>query len=181
MNYFKTTFLISIVLISISCKRDPDDPTDPIDVNEEELITTVRLNFENTASSNQFSASWTDKDGDGGDNPTIDSIYLDTNASYQVSIEFLDESSDEVEDITEEVQEEGVEHIVCLESSSSEIQIERTDSDGTYEIGLESKWTISNAANGSLTISLKHQPDVKDGTCNPGETDVEVIFPFAIN
>jgi hypothetical protein len=29
-----------------------------------------------------------------------------------------------------------------------------------------------------LRIALKHQPKSKDGTCDPGETDVDVTFPL---
>jgi hypothetical protein len=45
-----------------------------------------------------------------------------------------------------------------------------------YEVGLQSQWTTGNAENGTTQIVLKHQPDVKDGTCAPGETDIDVTF-----
>ena len=32
-----------------------------------------------------------------------------------------------------------------------------------------------------LTIELKHQPGVKDGTYAPGETDIQVAFKLKVN
>jgi hypothetical protein len=176
MNYLKNTILVSLILISISCKRDKDDPTDPIDINEEEVITSVVLHFKDTDNGNQFSVEWKDLDGPGGNAPVIDSIILDTNSIYEVSLQFLDESKNPITDITEEIKKENTEHLVCFEATNSLVAIQRTDSDGQFEIGLSSKWTSEKSGNGSVNIYLKHQPDVKDGTCTPGETDVEVAF-----
>lgn len=172
--------LISSIVFNISCKRDNDDPENPHEHNEEELITTVQLLFTDVSGST-INVTWKDVDGPGGTDPVIDSILLDTNSTYNVSIEFLDESGEETVDVTHEVEEEAGEHLICFETSTNLVAIERTDSDGKHEIGLSSKWTTTTASDGSVTISLKHQPDVKDGTCTPGDTDVEVTFPLVIN
>jgi hypothetical protein len=34
---------------------------------------------------------------------------------------------------------------------------------------------------GDVKISLKHQPGIKNGSCDIGETDVELLFPFKNN
>jgi hypothetical protein len=180
MNYLKNTALISLILISIGCKRDKDDPTDPIDINEEELITSVVLHFNDTESGVQFSSGWRDLDGPGGNSPVIDSIILETNSIYDVTLQFLDESKNPSTDITEEIKNEDQEHLLCFETSNSLVAIERTDSDGQFEVGLLSKWISEKTGDGSISVSLKHQPNVKDGTCNPGETDVEVEFPLIV-
>lgn len=172
--------LIASSLSLSSCKKDDDDPDDHDDHNEEELITTVQLQLGNTNNGDQRTAKWSDSDGPGGENPVIDTVYLDTSSTYSVEIEFLDESGAEVADITDEIREEASEHIICFDSSSDNLVISRTDSDGTYEIGLESEWVTTSAGTYNVTISLKHQPDTKDGTCTPGETDVEVEFPVII-
>ncbi len=166
-------------LVLSSCKRDDDEPDDPHNHNEEELITTVELQLHATDGTHA-SAHWSDVDGPGGDYPIIDTLVLDTNKTYSLHIEFLDESGDEVHDLTHEIEEEGSEHIVCYDETIDELSITRTDSDGVYEIGLTSDWVTTNASSGNVTISLKHQPGVKDGTCTPGETDVEVVFPTLI-
>jgi hypothetical protein len=54
--------------------------------------------------------------------------------------------------------------------------IVRTDSDGTYEIGLKTKWKSFGISNGTVTVTLKHQPGIKNGTCTTGETDAEIAF-----
>ena len=172
-------FIIISTLVLSSCKRDDDEPDDPHNHNEEELITTVELHL-HAIDGTHASANWSDVDGPRGEDPIIDTLVLDTNKTYSLHIEFLDESGDEVHDLTHEIEEEGSEHIVCYDETIDELSITRTDSDGVYEIGLTSDWVTSNASSGTVTISVKHQPDLKDGTCAPGETDVEVIFPIVI-
>ena len=172
-------YLLMSTLVITSCKRDGDDPDDPHDHNEEELITTVEIHL-SKSSGNHVIAAWSDVDGPGGNDPVIDTIFIDTNTTYTAEIEFLNESGDKAHDITHEIEEEGDEHIVCFSESLSGLTITRTDSDGTHDIGLESEWATEASENGSITISLKHQPDVKDGSCTPGETDVEVTFPVLI-
>src|SRR3990167_2160051 len=51
-----------------------------------------------------------------------------------------------------------------------------TNSDGTYEVGLLSSWVTQAISTGETTITLKHQPGVKNGQCDPGETDIELTF-----
>ena len=176
-------FLLALIASSLSlssCKKDDDDPDDHDHDHEEELITTVELHMDNTATGDHLTATWSDPDGPGGEDATIEAITLDTNSTYEVSIEFSDESGDEVHDVTHEIEDEAAAHIICFDPSSGELSVSRTDSDGTHGIGLESEWTTTAAGSLNITISLKHQPDVKDGTCDPGETDVEVEFPVVI-
>lgn len=167
-----------------SCKKDDDLPEVPQPVvNEPEQITTVELHITNVATSAHWEVTWSDPDGTGGDDPTIDSILLDTGAVYDVDIHFLDESGDEVEDVTAEILEEDDEHIICFEpvDLGGALTVVRTDSDGTYEVGLESQWTAGGPASGEIELILKHQPDgEKDGTCDPGDTDIEVHFDITI-
>ncbi len=57
------------------------------------------------------------------------------------------------------------------------MNFQRFDTDGNSGVGLVSTWSHTGVAdNGNVTIPLTHQPGVKDGTCEPGETDVEVTF-----
>ena len=66
----------------VSCKKAS------VDAEENELITTVKLNF--TANGTTQSFLWKDIDGEGGKNPVIDNIGLKANTNYALSIEFLD-------------------------------------------------------------------------------------------
>ena len=179
------TIILTALFISflIGCKKDDDSPnpsggggTPP--VNEEELITSLIISFVDTAGVQpSVSYAFRDPDGDGGNAPTQhDTIRLVANTYYNATVQLLNESESPAEDITIEVQDENDEHLFCYAPSNTNVSIVRTDSDGTFEVGIESRWFTGNTANGETTITLKHQPDVKDGTCAPGDTDIEVTF-----
>lgn len=169
-------FGIAFAATLIACK---DDVTDPDHDHEEEVITSVVLTFTDGANNTQ-TFSFSDPDGDGGTDPSIDTISLDTNATYTVAISFLNESETPAEDMTSEVQSEANDHLVCF-TTNSNIGVTITDQDGNgLDLGLTSEWLTGNAETSSITISLKHQPEIKDGSCNIGETDVEAEFPLVI-
>jgi len=69
-----------------------------------------------------------------------------------------------------------VDHLFCFTPSGANVSITRTDSDGVYELGLQSQWITGAASDGTTQIVLKHQPGIKDGSCSPGETDIELNF-----
>lgn len=180
--WISTMFVVLLITGLSSCKKDEQKPDDHHDHNhehnEEELITTFTITFTDAAGIQPIvEATFRDTDGEGGNPPTtFDNIVLQSNTTYNASISLLNESVTPTEDITQEIQEEGDEHIFCFEQTNVNITITRTDSDGTYGIGLTSDWTTSDASNGTVVISLKHQPGVKNGTCEPGETDIELLF-----
>jgi len=170
-----------------ACTDDDDDSvsksgTSNVTPDEMELITTVQVMATDTSNNSVMTFEWKDTDGDGGNAPVIDTIRLNPNQMYPVSMKFLDESDpNDVEDITVEISTEDDEHLICFESmNASAITITRTDSDGTYEIGLTSEWLTNAPVITSLKVTLKHQPDIKDGTCAPGEADVEISYPLYI-
>ncbi|MEZ4776046.1 MAG: hypothetical protein R3D00_22915 [Bacteroidia bacterium] len=163
------SFSLMIVLSSIffiqSCK--PEAP-----VGEEE-ITTVQLVFNG-------SQTFTWKDGS-----TPDIITLSPLTSYTVEAKFLNENVSPVGDITAEILAEDDQHLVCYEIlgdlALTNFTIARTDTDGTYEVGLSTQWQTGTAATGQVSIKLRHQPGgIKDGTCTPGDSDVEILFDLTI-
>jgi hypothetical protein len=164
--------LLLALLFVASCK--PDEPVDP---NEEEVITKVQLTFADSANaSNTFIALYSDADGAGGAAPTrFDSIRLDSGKTYNVSIALYDESDpSNIDNITTEVQAEANQHLFCYTATGANVTVTRTDSDGTFPIGITTKW---KASTGSMRVELRHQPDgQKDGTCTPGATDVQLDF-----
>lgn len=183
MKNFSMLAIALMVIFAVGCKKDDDTPT-PVDNHdddhhhEEELITSVILSFVDTAGvqpSVQY--AFRDPDGDGGNAPTQhDTIRLVANTYYNATIQLLNESETPAEDITLEIQNEDDEHLFCYAPSNTNVSIVRTDSDGTYEVGITTFWSTGAAANGDTKVTLKHQPGVKDGTCAPGDTDVEVTF-----
>ncbi len=172
------------VIFTVGCSKKDDDTPQPHDdddhhhQHEEELITSVILSFVDTAGvqpSVQY--AFRDPDGDGGNAPTQhDTIRLAANTYYDATIQFLNESETPAEDITLEIQNEDDEHIICYDPTNTSLTVVRTDTDGTFEVGITSFWSTGGIATGETTVTLKHQPGVKDGTCAPGDTDVEVTF-----
>lgn len=170
--------VLAIAAAFSSCEKDTNTVTNPAPANEEELITTVRLVvFDGTDS---LAFEFKDLDGEGGNSGSIDTIVLSSSNTYLYSVEFLDESKNPVVDITEEILEEGDEHLVCYNSTNG-LDISRGDLDeNNLPIGTVGTLITNNAGNGTLTITLKHQPGVKNGQCEPGETDIEVVFPVRV-
>lgn len=169
-----------------ACKKDKDDPKDPPPPsNEPEQITSVEIHFKEVSGSSHVMVKWSDPDGNGGNSPEIDSILLDSNTVYEAEISFLDESGSDAKNLSAEIRDEGDEHFICFdaqdENLANNLSIALIDSDGNLPIGLHSEWTTASATSGEIKLMLKHQPDgLKDGTCEPGDTDVEVYFPMRI-
>jgi len=175
-----TAAVFSLSLFMTACKKDKVKPDDS---NEEELITTVKLKITESGTTTTNTYSWKDVDGDGGNLPVIQDITLSPNKSYKVEVEFLDESKNPAEDITEEVKEEADDHEVFYQTSNSFMTITRTDKDSkNLPLGLQSDWTTISAATGNVKIILKHKPGSKASgdTSDKGETDIEVSFKVEV-
>lgn len=178
------TLAILFSLLAAGCKKDDDDPENPDDHNHEEVITRLTLTLTDSADqNNSFTAVFSDPDGTGGNGPTIfDDINLNANSTYIVAVTLADESDGHVHDITSEIRQEDHEHLLCYTAAGVDISVERTDSDGTFPVGLGARWRTGAAGTGTMTVTLKHQPEgTKDGTCTPGETDIEVAYTTTVN
>nr|WP_294858353.1 hypothetical protein [uncultured Fluviicola sp.] len=182
----KVMMILSVLSVAlVACKKEKkkevENPTNP---NEQELITTFKIVFTDTAGVlPNVEARFVDIDGPGGNNPTVfDTIRLVANATYNASITLLNESAIPTQDITMEVEEEGVDHLFCFDLTSGlNISILRTDADvNNLPIGILSRWSVGVASTGTSTIRLRHQPGVKNGQCDPGETDIELNFHTVI-
>ncbi len=184
-KHLKTSLYIAFLATAITaCKKD-DDPvaTPQTATHEEEVITTLTLTFTDSANVQPtVTATFRDPDGDGGNGPDKhDTIKLANGTTYNVAITLLNESETPAEDMTAEIKDEDDEHLVCMTVTGANVSIVKTDTDGTLPVGLESKWTTGAASNGTVQVTLKHQPGVKDGTCAPGDTDIDVTYVTQIN
>jgi len=177
--------LIVLTLITfISCKKDDTKPGDPGDPNESEVITTVKLIFTDTTGSTPESVFvFSDPDGDGGNQPVkFDTIRLNANTVYQLSILLLDESKVPADTISNEVAAEADDHMFFFQFSGVDLSFSYLDSDSNgFGVGLLTRWISGNAGTGTSRIILKHQPGVKDGTITPGETDIDLLFVTEID
>jgi hypothetical protein len=176
----KLLLALSLGLLLTACKKTEPDP-----VEDNELITTLRLTF--TEGSNKLVYTIKDLDGDGGKAPVADVIKLAANKTYSVTTEFLDETKTPIVNTTLEVEKESAEHLVVFEQTPATIMtITRTDKDSrNFEIGLKATAKTVTAANGSLKVTLRHQPEVsgkpvKNGTYTPGTTDFEGSFSLEV-
>lgn len=176
--------------------------------NEQEVITTMKVMIDNgTTTANYF---YKDPDGDGGvtgfygpgtsttSTQTDSVINLLASKNYTVSLLLLDETKNPVDTISNEVLEEAADHMFFFNQlsptalpnasvtiSGTNLTINYKDTDGASTqrpIGLLTEWiTGAAAAKKELSIELKHQPGVKNGTYAPGDVDVSVPFKIKIN
>jgi hypothetical protein len=197
-KYLRFSVFVLAALTFVACENDDDDDDDtPSAVNEEELITDLRLTFTSTFDQSETTFIFSDTDGPGGSDPLIDDIVLSDSTAYSVSIEVLDASNpNDVEDITEEIAEEDEEHqFFFIPGSGAESTLTiaydptELDDDGN-PIGLSSVWTTLDATPSGATVRvvLRHELDkaatgVSDGdiTNAGGETDIDVTFNVSVN
>lgn len=174
--------VILFTAVWTGCKKD-DDPVSapPPVVNDPEVITTVKLFFDDTTVANlDRVAVFRDPDGDGGAGPDIfDTIKLQPNKSYLVNIILLNETLSPADTISNDVLAEANDHMFFYMHSGVSITTTYLDQDTNnppLPIGLSTRWQTGNLSTGTSRIILKHQPGVKDGTQAPGTTDVDVTF-----
>ncbi len=181
-TYIRLAAVIGITVTSLSCVSDDL----PVLINEDELITTVEYRLTNTMdASNVVILRSVDADADGPDAPIITTTgTLRVNSSYTGAVQFLNESTAPVEDITEEVAEESDEHEVFYITTAAGIQITKTDTDSSGNLlGLQTTFQTGSAVDGELLILLRHEPKKpNNGTLSDaaGETDVQVSLPFTV-
>ncbi len=178
------------------------DEDDPVKEDVPELITKATLVFTPSGGGAAVTATATDPDGDGVQDITVDGpINLASGTTYTLTIVLINEladSTDEEYDISEEVEEEGDEHMFFYgwtdglfsdpvgngntDNRADDVNYNDEDDDG-LPLGLETTWTAGAAGSGTFRIVLKHQPDLKSSVSdvNTGETDLDVTFDININ
>lgn len=185
---FSALFISSFLFLT-SCSNDDS----PAPVNEEEVITTVKITLLSSSSSSIVMKS-TDLDGDGPNPPEyiLTGGNLVAGESYTGSVEFLNELENPVGNITEEVEAEGQDHQVFyqLPASIGNITYDALNVDANGKpIGLEFNLVAgTSGSTGNLTVTLRHLPNksangVSNGdiTNAGGSTDAEVSFPVVVD
>ena len=101
------TAILSAALL-MSCSDDDDIPEE---VHEEEVITTLIATLTPQGQGTEITLESQDLDGDGPNDPVVTvSGPLAAGVVYDGSIKLWNETEDPAEDITEEVEEEDLEH-----------------------------------------------------------------------
>jgi len=176
--------LISLTTMFGACGKKED----PIPV-EQELITTLRLTVSDSMGiSSVFDYRVENGFGNGGGTVEIDTLKLQPNQSYTMSVQVLNEQEDPVEDITQEVISESEDHLFLFISNPATGTGSVTTSNGSLDsLGRPFNQTVTvatgGAGSGTFTVYLMHDPTDKTGTTpatSGGETDVEAVFPVVI-
>jgi hypothetical protein len=172
--------LILIALALHSCK--PKEPG--CDNCENELITTLDIVLTDSSTGSVSHFIFRDLDGTGTNAPVqFDTIHLLANHTYTASFLILDESKTPADTISNEVAEEANEHAFFFHPNGVSVSVVYLDFDThtpPLPLGLNTKWYTGAVANGIFRIVLRHQPEGKDGTETPGDTDMDISFPARI-
>ncbi|MDA0176673.1 type 1 periplasmic binding fold superfamily protein [Mesoflavibacter profundi] len=184
------SYLLIASLIFVSCSSDDDNNDIPEPVNEEEVITTITATLTPAGGGTAIVLQSQDLDGDGPNAPVVTvSGDLAANTSYSGSLDLLNETESPAESITEEIEEEALEHQFFFDVSNGlfDVAYDDVDADGN-PVGL-SFIVTTDATTGTeaLTITLRHEPNkdasgvsAGDITNAGGETDIEVTFNVTV-
>lgn len=178
--FFTATFAI---LFFSACNKEAGYDHD------EEVITTLTVNFTPQGGGPMLSFSFDDPDGPGGIDPTIQNIQLSPNTVYDVELQLFNKTLNPAEELTSEIEAEGEAHRFYYQpSAGSNISISGLDNDvDGIPLGLKSVWSTGAAANGSVLITLRHyggNPPNKATDdpvfSNKSSTDAEVSFTTVV-
>jgi hypothetical protein len=182
----KLSFLFVFLLMSnvfISCSANDDGP-----VNEEEVITTLIATFVPEDGGETVVLTYRDlEDGNPAFLPAVG--IFEVGKTYTATLSLLNELVNPVENITEEIEEEGDKHQFFFSASQGVGTFAYLDQDEDGNpIGLSFLFTAGNTpTTGTMTIILRHEPNknatgVAQGniTNAGGDTDIEVTFNVAL-
>ena len=174
IHSFRQLIVVALLCCTLltSCGDDKEGVSEE---HEEELITTVRLSFTKQGESVATTFSWKSNGRATGEAQSRDSIRLDANATYALSVQFLNDGAD----VSEEIRTEKDEHLLVFLPSST-LKLSYSYSDQENPLGLNGTMTTSEASTGDLRVVLRHEPKSKaaptDLTAVGGSTDVDVTF-----
>jgi len=181
MNTIKNTLSL-LALVSMLFFQSCGKNEDLVFEGEQELITDVILTLTPVAGGTPAVLLFNDPDGEiGSVAPEITVGILQSGTTYIGEIVLLNNAGESTEDITAEVKAEGEEHLFCY-TTDGDITIDITDKDASgLNLGILTLWSVgSTIGNTEVQVVLKHQPGVKNGSCDVGDTDIEIVFPIAI-
>jgi hypothetical protein len=189
----KNSKILAIALVSIFTFSSCSDDEKPVPVVEEEVITTVTAVYTPVEGGTQITLKSRDLDGNGSNPPIVTfSGKFAQGKTYNGVVTFLNEMVNPAEDITEEIKELALEHQVFYQKTGGINNIIYADTPSNKDsngnpVGLESVFTTTGVATGTITITLKHEPnksapnvangDIKNAE---GTTDVEVTFDIVV-
>lgn len=181
INYYMLTI---VIVLMVNCTND----FNPQPVNEEEVISTVRMTLTPGVPGDVIVLESRDLDGIGPNDPVVTvSGNLLENTEYVGQMTILNETVNPEENITEEIIEEANEHQFFFTSTNGLI-FEYTDEDDFgFPIGVSFKLMTGSLGNGIITVVLRHEPQKDANGVNEGqienaggETDLQVSFEVEV-
>jgi len=186
----KTIALLIFICVLSACKKNSKDVAQPINPNDQELITTLTLVVSSPSTPNNIHYfSYRDLDGDGGNPPKIDTIRLLENTTYNVQLLVLDETKSPTDTTSKEIfKKKDMHQFFFSKGGPYDLTTTYLDSDDNgVPVGLKISINTGSAftiKTNKYKVVLKHQPGLKPtsgmGDVYLGETDVEVNFPIRI-
>lgn len=198
LNFRLLALLFAAVLVTTSC--DNDDDAAPEEEEELEVITNVRLTFTPVGGGQTVIGDATDPDGEGIQELAEQAapIILAADTEYELTYQIINAlDPNDPEDIGEEILEEDDEHQFFyafseglfaspmgngnVDTASDPLNYNDEDDNGN-PVGLSTSWTTGEAATGTFTARLQHQPGIKTATtgANDGDTDFNLMFDLII-
>ena len=198
-NIFKLNYLLYAVLTLFIFTACEEDEAAPEEENEVEVFTDVKLVFTPSGGGAAVEAAAQDPDGAGVQElQVLGTINLAANTEYTLTMVIENCLESPCELMNEEIEEEDDEHQFFfaftndvftspagngnIDSASDPLNYNDTDGNGN-SLGLNTSWTTGSASNGTFTVQLQHQPDVKTATsgATDGDTDFALTFNLNIN
>ena len=175
-------FLTAAVFTSLLFIGCSDDDA-PEAVNEEEIITTLTVTLVPEGGGTEVILQTRDLDGDGPNAPVITTGNLTAGVTYSGSIVLLNETEEEPENITEEVEEESDEHQFFYTTTGGlnvSTFYDNFDSNGYY-LGTEFTLVAGAASSGTLTFTLIHEPTKPNTGLEDAGGGADIIATFDVS
>lgn len=201
--------LLGTALINQGCSSKSEEAVAPNIANETITYAELRLTNEANAS-DTTSCAYTFYVNNNGDVTSTDSttLKLKANSVYDAKVYMLDQTQATPFVVSNEIKERQNYHLffyqptpinsapvisntspyipgtpVDTQDPPLQLTIVRTDMDTNnppLQVGLTAKFTTKGASNGNLRWVLRHQPNAKNGTFDPGSSDLDVNFKVVI-
>jgi hypothetical protein len=177
-------FAIVVIALFTSCKKDK------VEENNEEVITTLKVKLVPVGGGSPLEFMYDDPDGPGGNAPTKQTIALQANKTYTVSLEVLNKTTNPVTDVTADIVAEANAHrFYYTPAAGSNITVNNLNNDGNgVALGTTSNWVTTATATGKIVVTLRHYagnpPDKAAAdlvNSSKSSTDIEVEFNTTIN
>lgn len=206
MNFITRITPLLLLVLPACSDVDKDGDEHGHHDHDHEVMTAVVLTFTAGDDSEPIEFTWSDAEDNA--NPTIDNIVLQDANDYTLSVSFLNELENPIEDITPEIADEDDEHQVFFTGSAVDGPATESNADAVLEhayadedvnglpLGLDNDIITLNTGSGELTVTLRHMPlesgnpiktegaagDVASGgfAAIGGDNDVQVTFPISV-